>query len=103
VLTQAISRLPPAEQQLLNDPQGLTSAQTQAAIRSLFAVFGAQAQTLYNQFIAAVRTSLAGGTTRLFLIAFGFGLAALVVALFLPEISLKRDEFFQDERTTNQT
>jgi EmrB/QacA subfamily drug resistance transporter len=94
-LKQAIAQLPPSVQQALTDPQGLTNAQTQAAIRAQFDAFGPAGDKLYQEFIAAVHESLATGIRRLFTIALFFGLAALAVTLFLPEIQLKREEFYE--------
>jgi MFS family permease len=96
-LVEAIGALPAEQQAAFLDPQSLTSAQTQAAIRAEFGVFGASAQELYEEFIAVVREALATGTQRLFLIALGFALAALVMTALLPEITLQRDEFFEGE------
>jgi EmrB/QacA subfamily drug resistance transporter len=95
-LLQAIAGLPPAEQQVFLDPQTLINAQSQAAIQSKFSAFGAEGDTLYQAFIAAVHRSLATGMGKLFLIALAVGLAALAVTLFLPQIALKRDEFYED-------
>ena len=95
-LAEALARLPAADQQALTDPQSLTNAQAQAAIQAKFASFGAQGQELYMQFITAVHKSLTSGMDRLFLIAFLFGLATLAATLFLPEIQLKLDEFYEE-------
>jgi hypothetical protein len=95
-LKEAMANLPASTQQAFSDPQSLTNAQTQAAIRAKFDAFGSAGDKLYHQFIAAVHESLAVGMERLFLIAFFFGLAALFITFFLPEISLKHDEFFEE-------
>jgi MFS family permease len=94
-LKQAMANLPASEQQILTNPQGLTNAQTQAAIQSKFAAFGPQGEALYHQFIDAVHQSLAAGIKDLFVIALIFGVAMLLVTLFLPEIPLQHDEFFE--------
>jgi EmrB/QacA subfamily drug resistance transporter len=96
-LKQAIASLPPAQRAALSDPQTLTNAQTQAAIKSQFSAFGPQGQQLYNEFINAVHKALAVGMDRIFLIAFAVGIAMLAVTIFLPEISLQREEFFETE------
>jgi EmrB/QacA subfamily drug resistance transporter len=97
-LAQAIAQLPPSAQQALTDPQSLTNAQTQTAIRSAFNAFGSGGAQLYQQFISLVRESLSTGIRQLFMIAFFFGLAACVATLFLPEIPLKHDEFYEGNR-----
>ncbi len=97
-LKQAISGLSAAQQKLFLDPQTLINTQAQAAIKSQFAAFGAQADKLYQGFIAAVHQALASGMTELFMIALGVSLAALAVTFFLPEISLKHDEFFDGSK-----
>jgi EmrB/QacA subfamily drug resistance transporter len=101
-LKQAFAALPAAEQQLLKDPQTLTNAASQEAIRSQFQQFGAAGQQLYDQFINAVHQSLAAGTSRLFLIAFFFALGALIATFFLPEISLQHDEFYNQQNPSSR-
>jgi len=54
-LQQAMNNLPPAVQQVLSDSQSLTNAQTQAAIKSKFDVFGANGVQLYHQFISIIK------------------------------------------------
>ncbi len=95
-LLQAIAGLPAAEQQAFLDPQSLINAQSQAAIQSSFSTFGAEGDRLYQAFIAAVHRSLATGMSKLFFIALAVGLAALAVTFFLPELALKRDEFYEE-------
>jgi EmrB/QacA subfamily drug resistance transporter len=95
-LRQALAALPAAQQKLFTDPQGLTNAQTQAAIRAQFNAFGSSGAALYRQFINILHHSLATGMQRVFGIAFIFGLAALLVTFLLPEIELQRDEFFEE-------
>ena len=99
-LKQAIAALPPAQQQALNNPQSLTNAQTQAAIRSQFSAFGARGDQLYQQFITAVHQALATSMDRIFLIAFGVSLVMLLVAVFLPEMRLKQEEFFEETESS---
>jgi hypothetical protein len=77
------------------DPQQLLSAQAQQAIRSRFDA-GPAGDKLYQQFIDAVHGALASGTRELFTIALVFGVLALVATLFLAEVRLKRDEFFDE-------
>jgi EmrB/QacA subfamily drug resistance transporter len=96
-LKQAISQLPAAEQMILTDPQSLTNAETQGAIQSAFNSFGATGSQLYHQFISTLHQSLTTGIRQLFFIALIFGLAALLVTFFLPEIDLKRDEFYRED------
>ncbi len=96
-LQAALQRLPPGQRQALANPQGLINAQTQAAIQSRFAAFGDQGAALYHQFIDAVRQSLATGIGELFLVSLIIAALAFVVALFLPDMKLQQDEFFEDE------
>ncbi|MGH2541566.1 MAG: MDR family MFS transporter [Ardenticatenaceae bacterium] len=92
----ALRRLPAEQQAQLVDPQGLINAQTQAAIQSSFTSFGEQGAQLYEQFLQAVRLSLAAGTTQLFLLGLGVTLLALGLVFFMPEIPLQQDEFFEE-------
>jgi EmrB/QacA subfamily drug resistance transporter len=96
-LKKLIASLPPSVQQIFTDPQGLTNAQTQAAIQKQFEAFGTQGQQLYAEFIATVHQSLAAAMDRLFVIAAFVGVAMVLVSFFLPEIQLKHDEFFEED------
>lgn len=78
-------------------PQALITAQAQEAIRAKFAAFGPAGADLYNQFIHAVKLSLASGVTRLFTLGAAFAVLTLVTSFFLEEIPLKRDEFYKEE------
>jgi len=97
-LKRAVAGLSAAQQKQFLDPQSLINSQTQAAIKSQFSAFGAQAESLYKGFIAAVHQALASGMAELFLIALSVASAAFLVTLFLPEISLKHDEFYEPEK-----
>ncbi|HED03476.1 MAG TPA: DHA2 family efflux MFS transporter permease subunit [Candidatus Fraserbacteria bacterium] len=94
-LKQAIGQLPPAQQGQLFDPQGLTNAGAQQAIRQMFAGFGRQGPGLYHQFIELVRQALAAGTAHLFTVALVFAGLAFLAAFFLRELPLQHDEFFE--------
>jgi EmrB/QacA subfamily drug resistance transporter len=95
-LKQAIASLPAAQRSALANPQGLTSAQAQAAIQAQFAALGPAGQALYHQFITALRQALAAGMQHVFVITLGFGIAMLLVAIALPEIRLRREEFYEE-------
>ncbi len=94
-LKLALSKLPQAQQKAMLDPQGLINAASQAAIKSQFAKFGQQGAVLYQQFIDAVRQALATGITHLFVLGLVFMLLGVLTTLFLPEINLQLDEFFE--------
>ncbi|MCL4435450.1 MAG: MFS transporter [Thaumarchaeota archaeon] len=94
-LQQQISRLPQASQQAFTDPQALISAEAQKGIQQYFLQLGANCQALYNQFIEAVRQSLASGISQLFTVGFILMFAALIGTLFLKEIALSKDEYYE--------
>lgn len=91
----AILQLPPKQQEALTNPQGLISAETQAAIRANFANFGEQGELLYGQFIAALQQSLTAGVSRVFSFGVAFSALALLTTLIMKELPLQQDEFFQ--------
>ncbi|MEJ2289672.1 MAG: hypothetical protein P8Y02_13720, partial [Deinococcales bacterium] len=93
-LRQMLQSLPPAQRAAMNDPQGLISSQAQEAIRSSFARFGAQGQTLYEQFVHAVRVGLDHGMGEIFTVGLVVAILAFLSTFLLPEIGLKHDEFF---------
>ena len=95
VALKLVLRLLPADQRaVLNDPQGLLSAQAQQAIRGAFARFGSEGQVLYEQFVHAVRVGLGAAMGQVFTVGLAVSALALVSIVLLPEIPLKRDEFF---------
>lgn len=94
-LRTALSHLPPRAQGALRDPQGLVTAQAQAAIQGEFSRFGAAGHALYAAFIHGIRLALTDGMHDLFVIALALALATCVGALLLREIPLKQNEFFE--------
>jgi len=94
-LKLALSRLPQSEQGVLLDPQGLINAASQTAIKSQFTQLGQGGAVLYQQFIETLRNSLSTGVTHLFTLGMVFMLLGVLAALFLPEIRLQLDEFFE--------
>jgi len=96
-LQQVLQSLPPAQRAAMNDPQGLISSQAQDAIRSSFARFGAQGQTLYEQFVHAVRVGLDHGMGEIFTVGLVVAVLAFLTTFLLPELNLKHDEFFENE------
>ncbi len=96
-LQTAIDRLPPAQRQMLIDPQGLINLETQTNIQATFANFGDQGAILYQQFIDTVHQSLTAGMSRLFALSLAFAVVAFLATFALQEVPLRRDEFFQEE------
>jgi len=96
-LQTMLAALPPQQQAALDNPQGLITAQAQDAIRSSFARFGAQGQTLYDQFVHAVRVGLSHGMGEIFTVGLVVAILAFLTTFLLPEIGLKHDEFFEGD------
>jgi hypothetical protein len=84
------------------DPQNLTNAQAQEALRDRFAHFGAEGEALYGQFVGVVQGALASGIHELFIIALVFGIATLLGTFFLKEIRLKREDFFEGDEPSRR-
>ena len=91
----ALSRMPKALQDLLANPQALVTSRAQEILRDRFAASGQAGSDLYRQFADTVKHSLTAGVTRLFTIGIVFAALAMVLALLLKEIPLKKDEFFK--------
>jgi MFS family permease len=94
-LRKALDSLPQGTRSALLHPQGLTNPQAQDAVRRYFSVFGDRSDKLYSQFIDAVRSALASGFHRLFVLTLVFAVIAFIVTFFLKEIPLKRDEYYE--------
>jgi hypothetical protein len=97
-LQAAIHTLPPAQQEVLLNPQGLINAETQAAIQSGFSNLGDNGADLYHQFITVIHQALTAGTHRLFLVSTVFAVLAFLSTFALKELSLQQDEFFQKQK-----
>jgi hypothetical protein len=81
--------LPPGKLAVLQNPQVLLAPGVEAKIKQGLAAFGPQGQVLFHQLIHAIRVSLAGAITDLFVVTTGLMLLALVTTLFLREIPLR--------------
>jgi EmrB/QacA subfamily drug resistance transporter len=100
-ITAAMSLMPKGISDVLSNPQALVEARAQTALHQLFSKYGAMGETLYTQFITAVKRALTDGIQRLFLFGIAFAALTLIAALFLKEIPLKRDEFFAEKGERN--
>jgi EmrB/QacA subfamily drug resistance transporter len=74
----------------LQSPQALLSPQATAAIQQGFAPLGPQGQQLFQLLMGAIRASLATAITDVFRVSTGLMLLALVAALWLKEIPLRK-------------
>jgi EmrB/QacA subfamily drug resistance transporter len=86
-LKQAV---PPGRLAALQNPQVLLAPGVEAIIRQAFAAFGPQGLTLFDQLLHAIRISLAGAVTDIFVVTTGVMLLALIATLFLREVPLRR-------------
>lgn len=101
-LRQVLSRLPAAERSAFANPQGLASAEAQAALHQRFAAFGPQGEALYRSFVDALHQALAGAIQELYVVALVFAALAFVTTFFLREVRLKHEEFFAEEAGARQ-
>jgi len=95
-LVAAMDKMPENIRSVFSNPQALIDAKAQNALKLMFAKYGSVGDTLYTQFIQAIKSSLAQGVQRLFLFGLIFAGLTLVSALLLKEIPLKRDEFYKE-------
>jgi EmrB/QacA subfamily drug resistance transporter len=82
--------LPPGKLAALQNPQVLLAPGVEAKIKQGLAAFGPQGLTLFHQLLHALRISLAGAITDIFVITTGVMVLALIATLFLREIPLRR-------------
>jgi hypothetical protein len=82
--------LPPGKLAALQNPQVLLAPGVEAKIKQGLAAFGPQGQVLFHQLMQALRVSLAGAITHIFVVTAGLMLLALITTLFLREIPLRR-------------
>ena len=86
----ALDRIPKGQLASLQNPQVLLAPGVTAQIQHRFAAFGPQGQLLFGQLIHAIRVSLAGAITELFLMGAGALALAFVATWFLREIPLRK-------------
>jgi EmrB/QacA subfamily drug resistance transporter len=84
------SALPPDRLAALQNPQVLLSPAATNQIQRGFAALGPQGQVLFQQFMDALRLSLAQAITGLFLVSLTAMCLAFVATLFLREIPLRK-------------
>ncbi len=100
-MPQALTRLVPASHlSQLQNPQVLLSPDAVARIQHAFAAFGPQGLVLFHQLIQAIRVSLSGAITNVFLLGFIIMLLGLFVTLFLREIPLRKSSTTQAVQAT---
>lgn len=74
----------------LRNPQVLLSPAATARLHETFAGFGPQGDTLFSQFMLAIRQSLSSAVTTLFAAAMVAMILAFIACLFLREIPLRK-------------
>ena len=82
--------VPPSRLAALQNPQVLLAPGTAAKIQHAFTAFGAQGAVLFGQLMHAIRVSLAGAITELFLVGACALALALLATFFLREIPLRK-------------
>ncbi len=90
-LPAALKQAVPADRlAVLGNPQVLLSPQTTAGLRQMMLALGPQGQVLFDQFLAAIRLSLATAISQIFAAGALAMVAALLISLLLKEIPLRR-------------
>jgi EmrB/QacA subfamily drug resistance transporter len=82
--------VPAANLAALENPQVLLSPQTTARLQQSLAAAGPQGQLIFEQFMAAVRLSLAGAISEIFAVGAAAMVLALLLTLLLQEIPLRK-------------
>jgi len=82
--------LPAGKLAAFQNPQVLLAPGVTDQLQRQFAAFGPQGQALFQQFVLAIRTSLATAITSLFLVSMGAMVLAFVSTLFLKQIPLRK-------------
>lgn len=83
--------------QVLDDPQFLLNQEARDRVEGAFSQFGDQGEALFQATMTAVRTSLADGIAEAFFISIFVLASAVVVALFMKEIPLRRTHIVTEE------
>lgn len=87
---QILQRVPVSQLKQINNPQALVSPEGMAQLGEQFAQLGPQGSALLEQFVSAMRASLALAIHQAFLVAVVVVALAFLVSLFLKEIPLRK-------------
>jgi EmrB/QacA subfamily drug resistance transporter len=90
--------VPPASLAALENPQVLLSPQTTARLQESLSQAGPQGQVIFEQFMAAVRLSLAGAISEIFAVGAAAMVLALLLTLLLQEIPLRKSNSQSESR-----
>lgn len=93
----AVVQQQPQLAKALNDPQFLLNTQAYNRVHDAFLSFGAEGQAIFDQTINAVKASLAAAITEAFFTSVFVMAAALVVAVFMKEVPLRRFHYVAAE------
>ena len=102
-LSAAMDKMPDAIKSAFSNPQALIDSRAQTALQAKFAAFGPAGQTLYGDFIKAVKLSLTQGIGKVYLFGIIFAALTLGTVLLLKEIPLKKDEFYKEAKVEEET
>jgi hypothetical protein len=75
---------------LAKNPQALVSSQAQDTLKQTLSGLGTQAGPVYDQVLAALRTSLMSALTDVFLVLLAISIISLIVELFIREVPLRK-------------
>jgi hypothetical protein len=88
----------PQIREALDDPLFVQNTQAFERVQQAFSGFGDQGGALFAQTIQGVRESLAVGIADAFLVAVFVLIAALVIAVFMKEIPLRKAHYSPEEQ-----
>ncbi len=101
-LMNMLSKLPDNVQSIISNPQSLITAQAQEMLKETFLTFGETGLSMYYQFIEAVKLALTAGVSNIYSIGIVFALLTVITSLFLKEIKLKGEEYYNPEDKTQE-
>ncbi|MGM8214632.1 MDR family MFS transporter [Bacillaceae bacterium W0354] len=78
------------------DPQQLITKEAQEGVKNIFTQLGTEGSQLFQEWLEAIKLSLANGISSLFLVGFVFSILTLIFVFFLPEAKLQDDEYYND-------
>jgi EmrB/QacA subfamily drug resistance transporter len=88
--SQVRESTPPALLERLQDPQALLNADLLAGLRDAFAGLGERGSAMFDQAMLATRAALGLAIADAFLLGTGMTLGALLVAIFMKEVPLRK-------------
>lgn len=96
-LSAFLNNAPSSVRNQILKPQNFSNPKALEMMKSKFSMLGSQGMAIYDKFVIAIKKSLTSGFNEIYFLSIIFSVLAILVTLFLKEIPLKKDEYFNED------